>query len=950
MSEQTIADKPGRWWWQLYLFAAVAMAYGWGWRGVYGHEAGAMLPGAVMAMAVCLGSWRRDWYRRALVAGLCGAIGWSWGGQLTNMEHRLYIVSDSAVDAVYGFACIGLVGALWSGVGGATLAMAFTRSRSELNRFISPLIVQGTAFFACFLYFAWRPDVYEACARFTEAELHDNSWLSVTITLAVLLPWWLVRKQDRSATGLMLFCAAMWWIGYVLLTRLGGLLLAPPYRSESWGGVLGMLLALMIHHWRRRDRAALLITHYAMLAGCLGFILALQIHVPLLMAWGPFAELSPWKHAEESFGFFMGLGVAMGAGRLLQGRLAPAEEDADRRPLDLFSVLVLMIVMMWMNLWKNVRDWEHRYHVLPDEPFFWLQPPFPQFHATDWLLAVGLCWTGMVLYGLNQYRRGHMPLAPSSAFGKAGMVFVLVLITSLAGTVSLVVAAWTEISTIFSDISMMTLSGIAIWMLFSRGRESLNAPEPDSTGVAASDLSWRVGRRFWLLWAWVPIHVVLAGVIATAMVDAPWKADEGKERHRFGDRATWKLEQRKTDQQRSMESIDRRLRSLQQRQEELQQQQDELSDELQKQKELRESLEQPATGHWSPAAPMRERREYAGGVTLPDGRILVVSGHPLGGQSIASAEVYDPAAGRWSTVGSLSEARNSGNQATLLTDGRVLLAGGHSQHRIIPGAELFDGKTGSWAGAGFLQTPRDPVAIRLQDHRVLCAGGINWHVGGGQVYADCEMFDPRTSQWNPAAPMRVPRCNHRMVLLDDGRALAVGGYGPSQGLVSTVEVYDPEQDDWQAVCELPEPRAWFSMARLQDGRVLAAGGFTGTMADRRYLSSVVLYDPQADRWKPAAPMRMPRAGFSMTVLPNQRILVAGGVIDRSQETATAELYHVDSDKWHDVAPMLTERRNHRAALLSDGGVLVMGGSHVGGREYLNSCEVFHLDEPNGTPP
>ena len=55
------------------------------------------------------------------------------------MEHRLYILSDTPVDVVYGFACIGLVGLLWSGVGGAILAMAFTRPRSELNRFIGPL-------------------------------------------------------------------------------------------------------------------------------------------------------------------------------------------------------------------------------------------------------------------------------------------------------------------------------------------------------------------------------------------------------------------------------------------------------------------------------------------------------------------------------------------------------------------------------------------------------------------------------------------------------------------------------------------------------------------------------------------------------------------------------------------------------------------------------------------
>lgn len=578
--------------WRLhyYLFAAVAMCYGWGWRGVYGHEAGAMLPGAVLGMALCLGSARQDWYRRALVAGLCGAIGWSWGGQLTNMEHRLYIVSNSVVDAIYGFACIGLVGTLWSGVGGATLAMALTRPASELKRFISPLLVQGTAFFVCFLFFALRPDVYRIYGEFTEAQLHDNSWLSVTVTLAVLIPWWLLRKEDRPATGLMLFCAAMWWVGYVLLTRVGGLLLAPPYRSESWGGVVGMLVALVIHHVRRQDRAAILMTKYAMLAGCIGFILALQIHVPLLMAWGPFQELSPWKHAEEAFGFFMGLGVAMAAVRLLNGRLAATAEDVDRQPLDVFSVFVLMVVMMWMNLWKNVRDWEHRYHLFPDEPFFWLKPPFPQFDAADYFLVVGLLWTAAVLYGLNSYRRGMMPLAPVSAFGRAGLVFALIFVVSLAGTVSLMVASYTRISTVFSDISMMTLSGIAIWMLLTRSREASLAGEPETPGVSPSDPSWKTGWGYIAVWCWVPVHVVIAGVVATAMVDAPWRADEGRERHRFGENATWRVEDRKTEYDRAVEASDRRLYRVHQRREELREQHEKLESQYQQELQLREEL------------------------------------------------------------------------------------------------------------------------------------------------------------------------------------------------------------------------------------------------------------------------------------------------------------------------------------------------------------------------
>ena len=36
------------------ILAALAMSVGWGFRGDYGHEAGAMVPGALLGLAICL--------------------------------------------------------------------------------------------------------------------------------------------------------------------------------------------------------------------------------------------------------------------------------------------------------------------------------------------------------------------------------------------------------------------------------------------------------------------------------------------------------------------------------------------------------------------------------------------------------------------------------------------------------------------------------------------------------------------------------------------------------------------------------------------------------------------------------------------------------------------------------------------------------------------------------
>ena len=63
------------------------------------------------------------------------------------------------------------------------------------------------------------------------------------------------------------------------------------------------------------------------------------------------------------------------------------------------------------------------------------------------------------------------------------------------------------------------------------------------------------------------------------------------------------------------------------------------------------SAAHPPVGRWQTAAAMHERREYPGGVPLHDGRILAVSGHPLGGKSLASAELYNSALGEWVATG-----------------------------------------------------------------------------------------------------------------------------------------------------------------------------------------------------------------------------------------------------------------------------------------------------------
>jgi N-acetylneuraminic acid mutarotase len=345
-------------------------------------------------------------------------------------------------------------------------------------------------------------------------------------------------------------------------------------------------------------------------------------------------------------------------------------------------------------------------------------------------------------------------------------------------------------------------------------------------------------------------------------------------------------------------------------------------------------------GRWRSAGSMLERREYAGGVRLNDGRILAVSGHPLEGNSIASAEIYDAVTGEWSVTGSLRQPRNGGNEATLLQDGRVFIAGGHDNSKVISGAEVFDPTTGTWKDAGNLKVARDPMATLLADGRVLLSGGINWYIDEGKAYANAEIFDPVAGKWTATGSLRTTRYAHKAILLDDGRVLVVGGYKERGISLASAELYEPQTGIWQTTGDLPSPRVAFGLVKLRDGRVLAIGGSTRVNSQQRTIvASAALYDATSGHWKETKPMKEKRAGFAITLLSDGQVLVTGGWSSSGLELKSAELFDPGTETWRPAAPMTVARRNHRAVLLPDGSVLVIGGSNFLGGNYLTSCEI-----------
>lgn len=149
------------------------------------------------------------------------------------------------------------------------------------------------------------------------------------------------------------------------------------------------------------------------------------------------------------------------------------------------------------------------------------------------------------------------------------------------------------------------------------------------------------------------------------------------------------------------------------------------------------------------------------------------------------------------------------------------------------------------------------------------------------------------------------------------------------------------------------------------GKVLIAGGVDA--ADwldgntHTPLASSELYDPASGSWtscvaadaSPTCPGPLNWAGShaSVSVLPDGRVLVAGGTSNQATAVETVELYDPSTGRWTSCsggqasgscpAPLLERRVNHTASVLDDGRVLVAaGGTQVVGGGTHDSAEIY----------
>jgi hypothetical protein len=214
--------------------------------------------------------------------------------------------------------------------------------------------------------------------------------------------------------------------------------------------------------------------------------------------------------------------------------------------------------------------------------------------------------------------------------------------------------------------------------------------------------------------------------------------------------------------------------------------------------------------------------------------------------------------------------------------------------------------------------------------------------GYDSLNSSCEIYDRTIDKWRFTTNLNISRSGHRMILLNNGLLLTVGGYREK-----SCEIFDPTSETWTMTDSLIFER-WFGQVvlKLTDGNVMVIGGikFDTTVIPwkREVLDKVEIFDVALQKWIQVGSLNIGRAYHTATLLYDGKVLVTGGEID-SGSTNTCELYDPVNKSWRLVSPMNEIRDQHSALLIDSNRVLVSGSGGL--LQFVKkSCEVYLINE------
>jgi hypothetical protein len=305
------------------LFAALAGGMGWGIRGQYGHETGAMIAGALVSLTLVFLLCPKATSLQVARAVALGTVAMGIGGSMTYGE-TLGLTQNADVIGNWGALRWGLLGTavkggLWIGFAGLFLGVGLGGVR-------------------------YRP--------------LEMFLVMLGVVVACVVGLFLLNKPHDPVNGALptIYFSGKWnWEAGVDLKA----------RPEFWGALLcGLAAAIAYFGGYRKDRLARNMALWGVLGGALGFSIgqcfqAFHAWNPEVFKVGIWVKLDPhmnwWNVMETTFGTIMG--AALGLGLWLNRRkIQPAvDTETDRMPLPVeWILLVVHLVLLFLVEFRSI--------------------------------------------------------------------------------------------------------------------------------------------------------------------------------------------------------------------------------------------------------------------------------------------------------------------------------------------------------------------------------------------------------------------------------------------------------------------------------------------------------------------------------------------------------------------------------------------------------------------
>ncbi|MFQ6034893.1 MAG: hypothetical protein ACE5NM_03470, partial [Sedimentisphaerales bacterium] len=190
-------------------------------------------------------------------------------------------------------------------------------------------------------------------------------------------------------------------------------------------------------------------------------------------------------------------------------KLAAPAEDESSGNLNTVALLFLLLVMLWSNLFKNVRNWARGNHI-PGDLF--------GVNIGWWFLLVGIMLSVMVVIAVIRHRRHELFLAPSSAFGRGQQLFLIILWIAVVSAFTQAFPGMAGKGIFFVHTTFWITGAICSVIVLALSGKPRPEPEPQ---LAASDRFWKAGMKYWISWLLIPIIIFLLAYLTISSHKEP---------------------------------------------------------------------------------------------------------------------------------------------------------------------------------------------------------------------------------------------------------------------------------------------------------------------------------------------------------------------------------------------------------------------------------------------